>query len=339
MNMRPAFCLSMAAMTLAVACDSGSQDPSPTSPAFSADASSKQATTAYAATGAVSGLSGTCPTVTFTVEGKTIKTSAATGYGDRTCADVKNDAKIGVMGTAQADGSILATQVRIAPPPPPPAVTATGAVSGLSGTCPAVAFTLEGKTIKTSAATGYGDRTCADVKNDAKVGVMGTAQADGSILATQVRIAPPPPPPAVTVTGTVSGLSGTCPTVTFTVEGKAIKTSAATGYGDRTCADVKNDAKIGVMGTAQADGSILATQVRIAPPATVPAIVGAITVLAGACPALTITVGTKTATTTSATVFDGKACADLKVGVEVGIFGAVPAGGSAFVATMVKSRK
>ena len=142
------------------------------------------------------------------------------------------------------------------------------------------------------------------------------------------------------IKGTVTGLSGTCPAVTFKLEGKTIRASAATAYGDRTCADVKNDVKVTVLGTAQADGSILATKVLIAPPpAPVPAIAGVITALAGTCPALTITVGAKTATTTPATVFDGKACADLKVGVEVGIFGAVPAGGSTVVATMAKSLK
>jgi hypothetical protein len=146
--------------------------------------------------------------------------------------------------------------------------------------------------------------------------------------------------PTVTVKGTVSALSGACPTVAFTVSGKTIKTSAATGYGDRGCADVKNDVKADVAGTAQADGSILAVQLRIAPPpAPVPAITGAITALAGTCPALTITVGTKSATTTSATTFSGKPCADLKTGTEVAIFGAVPGGGSTLVATMVMSRK
>ena len=272
MNMRPAFYLSMAAVALVVACDSGSQNPSPTSPDLS--------------TGA----------------------SASGGAGSGSSATTANEIK--------------------------------GTVTGLTGTCPAVTFKLEGKTIRASAATAYGDRTCADVKNDVKVTVVGTAQADGSILATKVLIAPPPAPAQVEIKGTVTGLTGTCPAVTFALEGKTIRASAATAYGDRTCADVKNDVKVTVVGTAQADGSILATKVLIAPPpAPVPAIAGVITALAGTCPALTITVGAKTATTTPATVFDGKACADLKVGVEVGIFGAVPAGGSTVVATMVKSLK
>jgi len=273
MNMRPAFWLSMAALTVAVACDSGIQDPSPTSPAFSASAGSTR------------------------------------------------DGKTGGKGTTTTT------------------VTVKGAITGLGGTCPTLTFTLDGKTIKTSTATSYSGGGCADVKNDAKIAVAGTAQADGSILAAQVRIGTTTSSSQVKVDGTVSGLGGTCPTLTFTLDGKTIKTSAATSYSGGTCADVKNDAKIAVAGAAQADGSILAAQVRIGTPTTEPAIKGAITALAGTCPALTITVVNKTATTTGATVFTGKACGGLTVGVEVAIYGAVPPGGSTLVATIVRSRK
>ena len=145
------------------------------------------------------------------------------------------------------------------------------------------------------------------------------------------------------LTGTMTALTGSCPTLTFTLERKTIKTTAITGYGDGKCTDLKNDLKVAVVGTALAEGGILATQVSIVPPplpATVPAITGAITALSGTCPALTIRVGDKTATTTSTTFFDGKGCGDLKVGIVVNIFGTSPtATGSVLVATKVASPK
>jgi hypothetical protein len=146
------------------------------------------------------------------------------------------------------------------------------------------------------------------------------------------------------VTGTISALTGSCPAVTFTLERKTIRTGATTSFGDAKCADAKNDVKVTVTGTSQADGSVLATKVSlVAAPvvvaAAVPAISGAITERTGTCPALTITVGEKTATTASTTFFDGKGCGDMKAGVVVNIFGTIPSGGSTLVASKVASPK
>ncbi len=150
-----------------------------------------------------------------------------------------------------------------------------------------------------------------------------------------------------TITGTVSAFGGSCPTVTFLLERKTIKTSATTSYADGTCASLKNDGKVTVVGATQSDGSVVATSVKItavtaapvpapAPvPVAVPDISGLITAVSGTCPALTITVERKTATTSSATFFDGKGCGDLKVGVMVNIYGTIPAGGTILVATKV----
>ena len=277
-------------------------------------------------TGTVSAMSGACPALTFKLEGKTIRTDASTGYGDGKCADLKDGLKIGVQGAAQADGSILAKQVRVAPVLPV-AVTVTGTVSGLSGTCPAVMFKVESKTVKTDASTSFGDKTCADVKNDAKVGAVGVVQTDGSILAKQVRVAPPPPPPPVTVSGAISGLTGACPAVTFMVAGKKVVTSAATVWGELKCADLKADSRITAIGPAQADGSILATAVRIMPPLPV-TLTGTVSALGGACPLVTFAVAGKKVVTNANTNFGDKACGDIKNDARVGVLGTLQADGS-----------
>ena len=54
-----------------------------------------------------------CPTLQFVVEGITIKTSAATSFEGGTCLDIKAGTKVGAKGTRQADGSVLASLVRM----------------------------------------------------------------------------------------------------------------------------------------------------------------------------------------------------------------------------------
>jgi Domain of unknown function (DUF5666) len=61
--------------------------------------------------GAVSGLTGTCPTVSFTVGGTKVTTSETTEFADVRCADIQNDMVLEVKGPRQADGSIVAAKV------------------------------------------------------------------------------------------------------------------------------------------------------------------------------------------------------------------------------------
>jgi hypothetical protein len=343
MTSRHISCILLVAAIAVTACggpDTKAADP--TAPAVLADGSvgngtSGTPTPVNAIMGTVSGLAGSCPALTFRLADKTIKTDASTAYGDGGCGDVKNGASAGAIGTAQADGSILASHVRVLPAAPVAPVPVIGTVSALSGTCPTVTFTLEGKTIKTNASTSFGDGKCADLKNDLKAGAIGAVQTDGSILAKQVRVMPPPAPVPVPVMGSVSAVSGTCPALTFKLDTKTIKTDANTNYGGGSCADVKNDGKAGVLGMVQTDGSILAQQVRVAPPMVAAAsmISGAIATVTGACPAITITIGTKVAVTSAATVFSGKGCGDLKSGVNVDIYGTVASGGTSLAASKV----
>ncbi len=145
------------------------------------------------------------------------------------------------------------------------------------------------------------------------------------------------------IIGTISGRASTCPTVTFKVETKSIATDAATTYGEKACADLKDGVRIGVTGVAQGDGSILATQVKFAPPPPPPpppspGLTGAVTAVSGTCPSITITIGTRTATTSAVTVFQGKACGDVTVGTKVGIYGTIAAGAPTLSATKVMVR-
>lgn len=62
--------------------------------------------------GLVSGLTGTCPSITFTVAGLTVNTNSSTRFEDP-CASIANGTRVEVEGNLQVNGSILAREVEI----------------------------------------------------------------------------------------------------------------------------------------------------------------------------------------------------------------------------------
>jgi hypothetical protein len=136
--------------------------------------------------GAVSGLTGTCPVVTFMIGTTKVTTSAATVFDDVTCATLANLAIVEVEGATQADGSILATKVEAEAGPD----EVEGTVSALSGTCPTLTFKVGAAltTVNTNASTIFTGVACTALANLALVEVEGTKQADGSITAASVEL-------------------------------------------------------------------------------------------------------------------------------------------------------
>jgi hypothetical protein len=66
----------------------------------------------------------------------------------------------------------------------------------------------------------------------------------------------------VTITGTMSGVSGGCPNRTFTMNGATIVTNGATDYQKgRGCRDLADGLSARVRGRGQADGTILARDI------------------------------------------------------------------------------
>ena len=210
--------------------------------------------------GAISGLGGTCPALTFTLSGTTVHTTDKTRFEGGTCADVKEGGRAGAVGPKDAGGAITAERVKIVPPPPP---SAAGPVTSLSGTCPALTFVLSGTTVTTSSTTVFEGGTCADIKEGARAGAIGPKDANGAMKAERVKVGPPPLP---AVTGTVASLDGTCPSVTFTLSATTVRTSGTTRFEGGACTDVKNGVRAGAMGPKAANGTIEAHVVKIAPP-------------------------------------------------------------------------
>jgi hypothetical protein len=64
------------------------------------------------------------------------------------------------------------------------------------------------------------------------------------------------------VTGTVSGLTGTCPDLTFTVGTRVVRTSSATVFDDR-CTDIRNGVRVEANGRRLENGTFMATRVEV----------------------------------------------------------------------------
>lgn len=137
--------------------------------------------------GTLSLLSGTCPAISFTAGTAKVTTAATTTFKGGNCLALKNGDRVEVEGFRQTDGTMLAKDVR-AVKTEAPVSEITGRVSLLSGTCPAIAFTVGTTRVTTGAATRFKDGACAAIKNGKRVEVKGARQIDRTLLATVVEI-------------------------------------------------------------------------------------------------------------------------------------------------------
>lgn len=233
------------------------------------------------AMGAVSGVTGTCPSLKLTIDGKAVVTDARTRFDGGTCEAMKTATQGAAGGVKQTDGSILAQVVRVGtmagPQAPPPGQgRVQGLISDVTGSCPLVALKIGGKAVKVDGQTKFERGSCADVKNGVQGGAIGKL-VDGVLVAERAIVAtqpttpgpgpgPMPGPPMTIIQGIVTVTGGGCgipPTLTFTVDGKAFQLDARTRIEGGTCADVKTGVKVAAGGIPQASGVILAAGVKI----------------------------------------------------------------------------
>lgn len=139
--------------------------------------------------------------------------------------------------------------------------------------CPASSsFTVGTTRVVTNASTKFDNTTCANLAKGDSVSVEGTKQANGSILATEVEKkngggsgSGSSGSGSVSGTGTISGVSGTCPVVSFMMNGGKVTTNSSTKYDDglscSALASVPSSTKLRLDGTKQSDGSVLATEI------------------------------------------------------------------------------
>jgi hypothetical protein len=166
------------------------------------------------------------------------------------------------------------------PPPPTPeppegqSVTITGTLTSISGTSPNLTLMVGTTTVHTTSQTEVESQNGDDsVKDDGSgnslsalaVGqslrVEGKRNTDMSVNAESIDILSGAIG-TVQMSGSISGLAGTCPALTFVINGTTIKTSTTTSFKGGMCSALKNGTKVSVKGTRTTPtGPIMATTV------------------------------------------------------------------------------
>lgn len=140
-----------------------------------------------------------------------------------------------------------------------------GRLTDISGTAPNLTLAVEGTTVRTNADTTVkrrGDvQTLAALALGQRLHVVGTRQSNGSLVARKIEIDGDEEDGAFEIAGPVGGLQGTCPMVSFKVNGYQVRTTATTKFESVTCAALKSGDKVEVKGKAQADQSVVAETV------------------------------------------------------------------------------
>ena len=130
---------------------------------------------------------------------------------------------------------------------------AEGVVSDLTGRCPNLTFRLNGKTVKTNSATKFDEISCGALANGVRAEVKGITQSDGSILATRVESDDDEDDDRQNgereVEGKISGLTGSCPNLTFTIGSTTVKTSSGTQFKNVACGALANGTEVEADGT------------------------------------------------------------------------------------------
>ena len=106
--------------------------------------------------------------------------------------------------------------------------------------------------------------TFAQLSVGERVHIKGTRQASG-VVASEVNVQnmqAVPPPQQSEVHGTVSGLTGTCPALSFTVGSTTVVTTATTEFKGTACSALANGASVQVKGTKATTGVVTATRVQ-----------------------------------------------------------------------------
>ena len=232
--------------------------------------------------GRIDSLPPTTPAGSLTVAGRTVTTDASTvirkGDASATVSDLKVGYRVHVKGHTSGS-SLLATQIIIQntntdvpssddddDDEQDSSASIHDRLNAIGGSAPTLTLTVGSTTVRTSSATVVkrrGDeQTLAELKVGQDVHVIGTRQPDGSIDARHIEINDDATGGEVEIQGSAGGVSGSCPALSFSVNGYRITTTAATVFEGITCAAMKSGTKVTVKGTSQADNSVLASRVK-----------------------------------------------------------------------------
>jgi len=202
-------------------------------------------------------------------------TSASTGTGSAsiTFAVAENTATTTRSGAVTVGGQTITVNQAAAAAPvctysvapttidvPAAGGTESVALTASDASCAWTASTETSWISVTSASTGTGSAsiTFAVAENTATTSRSGAVTVGGqSVTVDQAAAAATP----TSVSGELSQLQGTCPSITFVVAGRNVRTTATTSFQNGSCGSLTNGRAVQVEGVEDPDGTIAATRV------------------------------------------------------------------------------
>lgn len=217
--------------------------------------------------GFVKSITGSCPTLTLTMDDGTIATtSASTIFSpDNACLLLAEGARIRIRGTRSSTTTstlmIAATRIDLRDNGRKK-LSGEVTINSMTGTCPNLTLNIHGVRVTTNSSTVFENGECGNLRPGTKVVLDVETQGTGAV-AERIRITDQPGRGGeVEGEGTVASLKGDCPTLTMVVNGISVMTTSQTTFEDGTCSSIRPGTRIRARGTFQG-GSLLASEVRI----------------------------------------------------------------------------
>lgn len=211
--------------------------------------------------GRITSVTGSCPDATIYFGATAVQVNAATDYVGGACGDLAPGVRVQARGFRDDDATAnVASWIRFKSR----RVEGRSVVTKVTGTCPALTFTVGGVvTVVTDATTVFSGGSCANLRTGVKVRVKGDMKTEnGEVIAEEVEIeGHPRGHHGGRLEGRIATLTGTCPALTLTVNGLTVTTSAATTFDDVACGALAVGAKVEVEGDL-VGGTLVATKVE-----------------------------------------------------------------------------
>lgn len=221
--------------------------------------------------GDVANFSGAADDFQFEIEGRLIRGDAQTGFfGNSEFSDIANGRRAEVKGLLR-NGFVYANRMKVETDDDDDdggqddSASIEGVLESL-GSLPTPALVVGGTNVTTTTSTVV--RRRGDVQDlgvlalGMTLHVVGARQTDGSIVARMIQIKDDADGGTFEIAGPAGGVKGTCPALTFSVNGYAIVTDSATTFSPAPgCSAIRPGTKVTVTGTVQAGGTVLATSV------------------------------------------------------------------------------
>lgn len=217
--------------------------------------------------GVIEAFSGDATAFQLTIGGRLVRGDAGTElYGGTVFTDIAVGA-FGAVKGVQEDGIVYASRLHIEADEEEEAnasASIEGQLMSIGGSGDALTLVVGETTAMTTGATLVRRRGNTQPLSTLAVGmtlhVVGTRQPDLSLMAKMIQIKGDAEGGAFETTGSMGGVKGTCPALSFSVNGYLVATDVGTAF-TPDCSTFKSGTKALVQGAVQADGAVTATAV------------------------------------------------------------------------------